>query len=100
MRKLMIAIAVLGMAVLFGTSKMPTLAADAGNYSKLPEAVTTPSLQLIGGYKYCDYNGCYYCQRRECDEYYYSYGKKYCKHYSYYDCSSYGGGGGGGGGGY
>jgi hypothetical protein len=36
-------------------------------------------LELIGGYKYCHDNGCYYCQRRECDDYDYSYGHKYCK---------------------
>ena len=99
MRKLIVAIALIGVAVLFGISATPMLAAGAGNSSKLPGALTAMQhgLQRVG-YKYCDYNGCYYCQRRECDDYYYNYGKRYCKHYEYYDCGPYGGGGGGGGG--
>ena len=93
MRRLIMASALLGVAMLLGTSEVPTLAAGPGN---LPGPVAASSLQLVGGFKHCDHHGCYYCQRRECDDYYYSYGKKYCKHYSYYDCSPYGGGGGGG----
>ncbi|MBK5197089.1 MAG: hypothetical protein JJE37_02285 [Methyloceanibacter sp.] len=97
MHKSIVAIVLLGAGVLLGTSDLPTLAAGPG---RLPATVVAPSLQLIGGYKYCHDNGCYYCQRRECDDYDYSYGHKYCKHYAYYDCSPYRGGGGGGGGGY
>ena len=91
MRRFIVAITLLGAGVALGTSEVPTLAVGPG---MVPGAVPAPSLQLIGGYKYCDYNGCYYCQRRECDDYYYSYGHQYCNHYTYYDCSSYGGGGG------
>ena len=87
MHRLIVAIALLGAGAILGLLEGPSLAADA-----------MPGVQLAGGYKYCDYNGCYYCQRRECDDYYYSYGERYCKHYTYYDCSGYGGGGGGGGG--
>jgi hypothetical protein len=110
MRKLTLTVAALGLAVLFGTSL--GLAARADNFSKLPEAVhtITPAVQLVG-YKYCDYNGCYSCAYRECDDYYYcGYGytrHKCCRHYSYSQCGPYGGGGGykrryynGGGGGY
>jgi hypothetical protein len=89
MQRLTVAIALLGAGAMFGISQGPILAAGT---------VTAPGVQLVGGYKYCDYNGCYYCQRRECDDYYYSYGHQYCKHYTYYDCSSHHGGGGGGGG--
>jgi hypothetical protein len=91
MHRLIVTIALLGAGGILATWEGPTLAA---------EAVTAPGVQLVGGYKYCDYNGCYYCQRRECDDYHYSYGHQYCKHYTYYDCSGYGGGGGGGGHGY
>jgi len=79
--------ALLGVAMLLGMPEAPTLAAGPG---KLAGPVPASSLHLVGGYKHCDHHGCYYCQRRECDDYYYSYGKKYCKHYSYYDCSPYG----------
>jgi hypothetical protein len=92
MRKSVVVIAMLGAGMVLGTSEAPTLAAGPG---RLPGTVVAPNLQLVGGYKYCDYDGCYYCQRRECDDYYYSYGTKYCKHYAYYDCAPYGGGGGG-----
>ena len=97
MRKLIIAVVLVGAALLIGLSGTPMLAAGAGSYAKLPHAATTlrPGFELAG-YKHCDHNGCYYCQRRECDDYYYSYGKKYCKHYDYYECAPYGGGGGGG----
>jgi hypothetical protein len=108
MRKSIVAIAALGVALLLGLYVSPTLAADAGSASRLPEAVTTlkPGV-VLASYKHCDYSGCYYCQSRECDSYGYNYGRRYCTHFHYYDCSSYGGGGGGyhrhyqgGGGGY
>jgi hypothetical protein len=79
MHRLIVTIALLGAGAILATSEGPTLAAGA---------VTAPGVQLVGGYKYCDY------KRRECDDYYYSYGHQYCKHYTYYDCSGYGGGGG------
>jgi hypothetical protein len=53
--ELVVAIAALGMAVLLGLSNSPTtLAADAGNYSKLPQAVQMlkPGVELVG-YKHC-----------------------------------------------
>jgi hypothetical protein len=87
MHRLSAAIALLGAGAILGMPQGPTVVAGA---------LTAPDVQLVGGYKYCDHNGCYYCQRRECDDYYYSYGHRYCKHYAYYECSGYGGGGGGG----
>jgi hypothetical protein len=102
MRRLIVAMILLATAVLFGALQTPSMAASAGSYSKLPEQmqVLKPGVQLVG-YKYCDYNGCYYCQYRECDSYSYcGYGHKCCSHFSYSDCSGYGGGGGGGGYGY
>jgi hypothetical protein len=98
MRRLIVAMALLATAVLFGALQTPSMAASAGSYSKLPEQmqVLKPGVQLVG-YKYCDYNGCYYCQYRVCDSYSYcGYGHKCCSHFSYSDCSGYGGGGGGG----
>ena len=98
MRNLILIVAALGMTILLGAS--PGEAAGAGSYLRLPEAVQTlkPNVQLVS-YKYCDYNGCYRCQYRECDDYYYcGYGysrHKCCRHFSYSDCSGYGGGGGG-----
>ncbi len=93
MYKVIMAIAVLGMAVLFGMTKTPVLAAEAGNFSRLPAATQapTPSLELVG-YRH----GSYYCQYRECASYYYcGYYKKCCSSYQYYDCAPYGGYGGG-----
>jgi hypothetical protein len=58
MHRLIVTIALLGAGGILATWEGPTLAA---------EAVTAPGVQLVGGYKYCDYNGCYYCQRRECE---------------------------------
>ena len=100
MRKLLLAIAAFAA---LGLSCGSVFAADAGSALRLPQAVTTlkPNLQLAS-YKHCDYSGCYYCAYRECDHYGYDYGRKYCTHYHYYDCSPYHGGGyryhGGGGG--
>jgi hypothetical protein len=104
MRKLIVAIA-LGVAVLFGMAKTPSLATETDYASKLPDAVQTlePGLQLVG-YRH----GGQYCQYRKCASYYNcGYYRKCCSYYEYYDCS-YGGGGGyykkryynGGGGGY
>ena len=91
-----------GLALISG----PALAVDAGTASKLSGAIGTQSSVLhLAGYKHCDYSGCYSCSRR-CDSYRYDYGRRYCTHYSYYDCSPYHSGGygkrryQGGGGGY
>jgi hypothetical protein len=105
MRKLIVIIA-LGVAVLFGMAKTPSLATETDYASKLPEAVQTlePGLQLVG-YQH----GGQYCQYRRCGSYYNcGYYRKCCSYYEYYDCAPYGGGGGyykkryynGGGGGY
>jgi hypothetical protein len=97
MRKLIVAVAVICGAALFGASL--GLAAGAGNYAKLPGAMQAlkPGVELVG-YKHCDYSGCYYCQYRECEDYYRcGYYKKCCSSYRYYDCAPYGGGGYGGG---
>jgi hypothetical protein len=84
MRRMIVTIALIGLALLFG-------------------AVATPG---IAGYRH----GSYYCQSRECAAYYNcGYYKKCCSYYQYYDCAPYQGGGGyysrkhyynGGGGGY
>jgi hypothetical protein len=95
MRKLIVAAAALGVAVLLGASV--ALAAGAGGAARLPNPAVTmrPGVELVG-YKHCDYSGCYYCQYRECDRYYdCGYYKRCCASYHYSDCSPYSGDGGG-----
>ena len=91
MRKMIVAIALIGMALLFGAAPTPGLAGEAG-------------LQSVG-YRH----GGSYCAYRECAAYYNcGYYKRCCSYYQYYDCAPYHGGGyyykkryyGGGGGGY
>ncbi|MFZ0398170.1 MAG: hypothetical protein WAM06_09055 [Methyloceanibacter sp.] len=92
MRKMILAISLIGMAILFGAAPTPGLAGEAG-------------LQFVG-YRH----GSSYCAYRECAAYYNcGYYKRCCSYYQYYDCAPYHGGGGyyykkhyygGGGGGY
>jgi hypothetical protein len=92
MRRMILAIASIGMAFLFGAAPTPGLAGEVG-------------VQFVG-YRH----GSYYCDYRECAAYYNcGYYKKCCSYYQYYDCHPYHGGGGyyhkkryygGGGGGY